>query len=80
MKIKFLARSASAEGNFIVGEVADLPVDFARALVDGGYADLVGKPEPETATAEPAQEKAVIKKPKRKPRAKAKPKAMSKRK
>ncbi len=66
MKIKFLTRSASAFGNFICDEIADLPPAFAMSVVKGGFAELVDAPEPETTTIEPVQETAVIKTPKRK--------------
>lgn len=66
MKIKFLARSASAFGNYVAGDIAELPSSFAMSVVRGGFADLIGNHEPETATNEPAQEEAVISKPTKK--------------
>jgi len=58
MRIKFKAVSASAKGVFGVGDVAEFDKDFAKPLVDAGYAELVEeKPEAEPAEEKPAPKK-----------------------
>lgn len=46
MRIKFNVLSASANGVFNVGDVADLDEKFASPLVKGGFAELLEEEKP----------------------------------
>lgn len=77
MKIKMLKTSAGPQGVMMAGRTyPDVPEDEAKALVEAGAAvslepkEKPKAPGPETASVEPAQEKAV--KPKAKPKKKSK--------
>jgi hypothetical protein len=60
MKIKYKTRAAGPDGTWNIGDVADIPVDKARQLVTGGYAEAL-EPFPQAApkpAPEPTQQTA----------------------
>lgn len=77
MKIKMIKTSAGPQGIKMAGKAySDVPENEGKALVEAGVAVSLDPPEkpktsePETASVEPAQEKAV--RPKAKPKKKSK--------
>ena len=58
MRIQLLATMAGPDGTFRAGEVVAFDDDVAQNLIDGGYAQAVAAPGPETAMVA-APEKAV---------------------
>lgn len=76
--VRMISRMAGPDGTAMPGETPLLPIELAKALVTGGYAEYLGSeptreiPVVETATLEP--EEAAVKPPQRKPVAKARKK------
>lgn len=61
MKIRMKTLAAGPAGVYRPGQEVDLPADEARALIEGGYAEAVGKVR-ETAAVEPPEEAVMPKK------------------
>jgi len=59
-KIRMRSLYASPRGVCQPGQVIELPVDEAKALVDGGYAEDVKAVKSETATVTTLSEKATV--------------------